>query len=739
MAITQAHRFIAVATPLGEDVLLLQSFSYSESLGSLFSLELKLISQKTDILFSDIVGQNVTLRLNLPGDKIRYFNGYVSRFSQVGQENGSTRYDATVVPWLWFLTQTSDCRIFQEMAVPDIIKEVFRDHGFTDFDDALSGNYRTWEYCVQYRETDFNFVSRLMEQEGIYYYFKHEDGKHFMVLADSASAHEPYPGYETIPYYPPTQQSREQEYVYDWDIEHEVQPVVFTHTDFNFKNPGSDLMASRKSDRQDKGPDFEIFDYPGEYTNLDEGETYARARIEEIRAEYETLHGETTARGISAGFCFNLTNHPRQDQQRNYLLKSVSLSAATSGYYSGETEGEEFNCSFTAMDAAQTYRHPRTTPKSSIPGPQTAMVVGPSRQEIYTDEYGRVKVQFHWDRYGKADENSSCWIRVAQVWAGKKWGAIYTPRIGQEVIVEFLEGDPDRPIITGRVYNAQEMPPYDLPGNKTISTLKSNSSKGGQGFNEIRFEDNKGEEQIFIHGEKNFDTRIKNDAKELIGQDRHLIIKRDQIEEVGGDKHLTIKGDQNEKIDGTVSLDAGMDLQQKAGMNHALEAGMNIHIKGGMNVVIEAGMKLSLKAGASFIDIGPSGVAISGMPTVMINSGGAAGSGSGCSPQPPKTPLEADTDEPGQVSKPPKPPKPPAPVKFNAQASTLQQAAKDGTPFCEECEKAKQQQAAQTSQTTESTQQDPNATTQTTQQDTTATTQTTQQDTNTETTQQEPS
>jgi type VI secretion system secreted protein VgrG len=319
-------------------------------------------------------------------------------------------------------------------------------------------------------------------------------------------------------------------------------------------------------------------------------------------------------------------------------------------------------------------------------------VVGPSGDEIHTDEYGRIKVKFHWDRHNKkADENSSCWIRVAQVWAGKNWGAIYTPRIGQEVIVDFLEGDPDQPIITGRVYNAQAKPPYDLPTNKTMSTLKSNSSKGGEGFNEIRFEDKKGEEQIFIHAEKDEDVRIKNDSKEYVGNERHMIVKSDQFEQVDGDKHLTVKGDQNEKITGSVSLDAGMDLQQKVGMKHALEAGMDVHIKGGMKVIIEGGMQLSLKAAGSFVDIGPAGVFISG-PMVMINSGGSAGSGGGCSPDAAKPPKEAATAKPGKVSEAPKPPKPPKPATYSAQAKVLKQAGKDGTPFCEECEKAKKKQ-----------------------------------------------
>ena len=376
------------------------------------------------------------------------------------------------------------------------------------------------------------------------------------------------------------------------------------------------------------------------------------------------------------------------------MVTSASYDIALGEFESEGSNASEsvYSCSFTAIDANEPFRAARITPKPSIPGPQTAIVVGQSGEEIYTDEYGRVKVLFHWDRYGKADENSSCWIRVAQVWAGKNWGAMYIPRIGQEVVVEFLEGDPDRPIITGRVYNGQAMPPYELPSEKTKSTLKSNSSKGGKGFNEIRYEDKKGDEQIFIHAEKNEDVRVKNDSFEWIGNERHLIVKKDQLEEVKGDKHLTVKGDQNEKINGTISVNAGMDMQQKVGMNHALEAGMEVHIKGGMKVIIEAGMQLSLKAGPSFVDLGPAGVSISG-PMVMINSGGAAGAGSGCSPDAAKLPKEADTAEPGQVSKPPKPRKPPKPVTFSSQAKVMKRAAEDGTPFCEKCEAARKAQS----------------------------------------------
>ncbi|MHC4742285.1 MAG: type VI secretion system Vgr family protein [Planctomycetota bacterium] len=690
MAITQKHRELAIGTPLGADVLLLAAMSGSEQLGRPFEFQLELVSEDPQIKFEDIIGQNVTVRLELSKNATRYFNGYVSSFTQTPGRGGYAEYKATVVPWLWFLTRTSDCRIFQDKTVPDIIKQIFRDRGFSDFEDSLTGSYRKWKYCVQYRETDFNFISRLMEQEGIYYFFKHEDGKHTLVLADSPSAHQPFEEYEEIEYRPPDTAVSSDEVILTWIVSKNVLPGMYSLGDFDFTNTKKDLNTRAKVTRDHAGADYQMYDYPGEYAEHADGEKYSRTRIEELHSEYMVAKAESDSRGICTGCTFTLTEYPRDDQNIKYLITSASYDIALGEFESQGSDASEsvYSCSFTAIDAAEPFRAARTTPKPSIPGPQTAIVVGPSGDEIYTDKYGRVKVLFHWDRYGKADENSSCWIRVAQVWAGKNWGAMYIPRIGQEVIVEFIEGDPDRPIITGRVYNGQAMPPYNLPGEMTKSTLKSNSSKGGQGFNEIRYEDKKGKEQIFIHAEKNEDVRVKNDSFEWIGNERHLIVKKDQLEQVDGDKHLTVKGDQNEKINGTISVDAGMDMQQKVGMKHGLEAGMEVHIKGGMKVVIEGGMQLSLKAGSSFVDLGPAGVFISG-PMVMINSGGAAGAGAGCSPDAPRLPKEADTADPGEVSEPPPAPAPPPPVTYSAQAKVLKQASDDGTPFCEKCEAAK--------------------------------------------------
>jgi type VI secretion system secreted protein VgrG len=521
----------------------------------------------------------------------------------------------------------ADCRIFQEKTVPEIIEQIFRDRGFTDFENGLSGKYHTWEYCVQYRETDFNFISRLMEQEGIYYFFKHEDGKHSLILADSASAHEPYPEFEQLEYHPADKGTSTEECISDWVVETHLQPCSYALNDFDFKNPKGDLQARTKVSRGHTAADFEIYDYPGEYAETSHGEEYTKKRIEELQAQYEVATAGSDSRGICAGFNFSLTDHPRDDQNDEYLITSANYTIKGDDIFSSGTTSSDctFSCSFTAIKSSQPFRSPRTTPKPKVSGPQTAIVVGPSGEEIYTDEYGRVKVKFHWDRYSKADENSSCWIRVAHVWAGKSWGAIYTPRIGQEIIVEFLEGDPDKPIITGRVYNDQAKPPYDLPGNKTISTLKSNSTKGGEGFNEIRFEDKKGEEQIYIHGEKNLDIRVKNDRYETIEHDHHLIVENEKfeqvkshrnefveqnhIEEIGQDRNLTVKGKEAKEVGKSLSLTVKGDVIEAFKANHSEQTTGDYYLKAS-NIVIEGTQNITLSVGSSYIVIESTGIEI---------------------------------------------------------------------------------------------------------------------------------
>ncbi len=687
MPFTQDNRLIAIDTPLGKDALLFSAIQGNEGLSTPFSFELDLLSANNSIKFKDIIGKNVTVSIVLAGGEKRYFNGLISRFAQGPGEDGGdiglATYTATMVPWLWLLTRTADSRIFQNLSVPEIVEKVFKDLGFLDFKLDLNGNYDKRDYCVQYRETDFNFVSRLLEEEGIYYFFEHEKKKHTLVMADVPDKHKPCPKQEEAWCELTTGGTKEEDMIEYIEVTQEITAGKYALNDFNFETPSADLKVDAPSQKSLGPGEREIYDYPGGFGKRAGGDRLVNIRMEEEEAEITTISGSGQCRAFTSGYKFTLKDYYRDDMtDKDYVLTSVSHSASQE--YSGGSELAYSN-SFTCISFDVTYRPPRVTPKPVVEGVQTAIVVGPAGEEIYPDEHGRVKVQFHWDREGKRDDKSSCWIRVSQLWAGAGWGAMYIPRIGQEVIVDFLEGDPDLPIIIGRVYHGTNKPPYPLPDEKTKSTIKTYSSKGGQGFNEFRFEDKKGKEQIFIHAERNKDLRIKKDFFEWVGHERHMIVKEDMLDQIEGDKHLTVKGDYNEKTDGTISTEAGMDMQEKVGMNHALDAGTEIHLKAGMNVVIEAGMSITLKAGGGFIVVGPAGVTISGTP-VLINSGGSAGSGSGSSPDPPKEPDVADDAMPGEKAEIIKKERSKEkPISINPTTIVLKQAAGSGTPFCEKC------------------------------------------------------
>lgn len=645
MDLFQKARVIELTTPLGGDMLLFRSMQVHEQLGRMFQFDLEMLSLNPEIRLEQMVGQTISVRLDLPDGDKRYFHGYVSRFSQSGTYQDYLCYRATVHPWLWFLTRSADCRIYQSMTVPAIIKQVFRDHGVSDFSESLSGSYRSWEYCVQYRETDFNFVSRLMEQEGIYYYFTHEKDRHTLVLSDSVSAHDHAPGYRQVPFFPRDEQKRRtRDHIYDWEVWQEAQSGAYVLRDFDFENPRANLQVKSLHQREHPKSNLEVFDYPGEYTKSADGDAYVRARLEELQACYEQVRGEANARGLAAGNLFTLTDYPRLDQNREYLITSATHQLSSNEYgTSGAEATEVYSCRFTAISSKQQFRSPRTTPRPVVQGPQTATVVGKAGEEIWTDKYGRVKVQFHWDRLGKRDENSSCWVRVAQLWAGKNWGAMHIPRIRQEVIVDFLEGDPDQPIITGRVYNADHMPPYALPANQTQSGIKSHSTKGGNpdNFNELRFEDKKGEEEIYLQGEKNWTILIKNDKAQNIGHDETLDVGNDrtkhvaknQTETVGENKTIsvgkvhsesigesasinigtnedyTVGKDQNLSVGDNRNITVGKDHDENIGKdmnlnvsdNQKVSIGKNMNVSAGKKVVIEAGDELTLNCGSASI------------------------------------------------------------------------------------------------------------------------------------------
>ena len=654
MPATQQHRPLAVDSPLGADVLLLRKMTATEELGRLFEYELDLLSTNYAIDHGKILGQSMTVQLETDSSK-RYFNGAVASFAQVGTWGNYARYRAILRPWLWFLTRTADCRIFQEQTVPDIIKAVFRELGFSDFKESLSATYRTWEYCVQYRENDFNFVSRLMEREGIYYYFTHEEGKHTLVLSDSISAHGVFPGYDNIAWFHPDQLARQQrDGLSEWTIASAVQTGAYVHTDYDFEKPTADLQTKRQVADDYEQSKHERFDYPGGYRQSGDGNQYAQVRIQELHAERQRVQGDGNPRGLAVGYLFNLTDHPREDQNQEYLAVSARYELQSDEFESHQTTdltGELFHCRFTAIPSSQPFRAESTTPKPFVHGPQSALVVGPEGKEIWTDKYGRIKVQFPWDRLGKKDENSSCWMRVAQHWGGQNWGFLFIPRIGQEVLVDFLEGDPDRPIITGRVYNANQMPPYALPDAETQSVLKTRSTPKGtaENFNELRFEDKKDSEEIYLHAERDFNRVVENNDTLKVGFDK--TDKGDQSVEIFNNQSLTIGAGQSDADDGsqtidiwnnrtetvregdesvtikkgnrTVTLEAGNDTHQIKQGNRAVtidqgddaltvtQGNQTIKIAAG-KCSIEAGQAIELKVGGNSITIDMQGITIKG-------------------------------------------------------------------------------------------------------------------------------
>lgn len=814
----------------------------TEGLCQLYRFEIEVASLDGDVVLDTIVGKSACITAN-SSTGTRWFHGVVSRFEMTDQGPAYSYYRIELVPEMWLLTHRYNSRIFQDKSVNDIITKVFEDAGIANdrFKLAsLSGPTR--EYCVQYRETDYNFISRLLEEEGAWWYFEHAADSHVFKTGANTSEYVAIEGEANLPFHAPSGLAGGgDEHVSRFRLGQSIRPGAVTLIDFDFEKPELNLATESRGERDTQ---LEFYDYPGEYKVKADGDGYAGKRLEEFQAQRVVGVGESNSHRMAPGRTFELIEHPSASRNGKYLVTRVThegnqsggaasdgvsknqnvldaasqeslriaqqddnenvkamanallciANAVSSGdpaarrelthwlFHAGqvsrdlgsiavalggdpmralsipnllddepESDSSAFSrpmygCRFECIPGETAYRPPRVTPWPVMRGSQTASVVGPAGEEIYTDEHGRVKVLFHWDRIGKPDEHASCWIRVAQGWAGGNYGMFFLPRVGHEVIVDFLEGDPDRPIITGCVYNGQHPPPYPLPAEKTKSVIRTNSSKGGGGNNEIRFEDNKGSEQLFIQAQKDHDVRVKNISKEWIGASRHLIVGENQREEIAkdkdikvsgdfreqvegnanltidgdhaikvagsegqtvagdlgikveGEKGLEVTGDFNTKSDGSITSEAGSDVHIKGGANIAVEGGSEVHIKGGMKVIVEAGMQISLVVGGNFIDIGPAGVAIKGT-MVMINSGGAAGSGSGCSPVAPLPPVEPDPPEEPAVADKSDPGKDeferPTYEVQSPQARALVQAAETGEPFCEKCEEAKKKQEQQ--------------------------------------------
>ena len=705
---TQDKRLLSISTPLGKDFLLLNRISITEEISELFTCDVELLHEETEEGFeptdfdvTSILGKGVVMQIGQRDGTTRTWSGIVNSFSKGNRSTRYSYYHATVVPHVWLLTQVVQSRIFQHKSVPDILKEVLSEF---EVSYEMQGDFKPRNYCVQYRETDFAFASRLMEEEGFFYYFEHTDGKHKMIIANTPQSHIEVPSKSTIDYF--IKSAREDDFIgtiRDLWVDCRLQTGKITLWDYHFQLPTNKLDAQQPSlfDVNDN-KQLEMYDFPAgyarKYDGIDRGGGERPADLQNIftdnvrtaetlmnalDSQYKVLSGFSDCSSLTAGHRFTLKNHPKGDLNGQYFVTKITHEAEQNPQYTTDDEIEDpYTSTFSCLPqgkGAPPFCPPWKTPKPVVYGSQTATVVGPAGEEIFTDKYGRVKAQFHWDRYGKNDVDSSCWMRVAQPWASKGWGSMFIPRIGMEVIVHFEEGDPDKPIITGCVYNPETMPAYTLPDEKTKSGIKSNSTKGGGGFNEFRFEDKKGEEQIFVHGEKDLDIRIKNDAKEIIKNDRHLIVENNQHEKVKKDKHLDVGGDKNEKVKGTTSLKT-QNIQNKVDQNYGLKAGKEVHIKAGMTAVIEAGTSLTLKVGGNFININSGGVFVKGS-MVMLNSGGAAGSGSGANPNAPEAPAEADDAVTGEVAKPRKNPPPPPPLTLSPFAAALSNATEEGQPW----------------------------------------------------------
>ena len=611
---TQDNRLIRIDTALGADALLLQSFRGAEAVSELFEFDLELHSVNHDLPLDALIGQKAVVGVRLPDDSVRRIHGIVSAFSHVGTMDASqgreavtlSRYQATLSPWLWTLRLNRDCRIFQNLSVPDIIAKIFGEHRLAESEFRLHANYQAREYCVQYRESDFDFVSRLMEEEGIFYFFEHSADAHRMILVDHESQFKESAFQPRVDFAAQFDLDEHEAVVSDWQTRRVMRSEAYELRDFNFRNPALNLTANVQSKSK---REREIYDYPGEYETRDSGEKIVRVRHEEQQSQQFRISAVTNGRGFLPGFRFELHEHYRRDFNRAYAVLRVEHEASQVGNYRSGSPATDFlyRSRLTCLPHPTKFRPPRRTPVPVVNGTQTAIVVGPPGEEIFVDKHGRVKVQFHWDREGKRNDKSSCWIRVSQPWAGAGFGGMTIPRIGQEVIVDFLEGNPDNPIITGRVYNGSARPPYELPANKAHSGLMSRSTPGGgsANFNGMRMDDNTGAEGLEIQAEKDERILVKNDKSETVGNNETIEIGVDRTENVGSNQTVTVGSNdklsvgsnRNTDIGDNDVLSVGSTRTHTVGINEAISVGAAQEISIGAVQIVSVGMTQLVNVG----------------------------------------------------------------------------------------------------------------------------------------------
>ncbi|MBA6096176.1 type VI secretion system tip protein VgrG [Pseudomonas juntendi] len=554
--------------PVSEEDLLLEHFSGSEGLSQLYQMDLALLSQRSDVKLKSLIGKPATVEIELSDGSFRYINGYINRFSTQGSDGGVVRYSAMLGPWLWMLTCRFDSRIFQDKTVQDVVSEVFAGFGsLAKYEFRLSKSLKSYSYITQYRESDFNFIQRLLENDGLFYYFEHTAETHVMVITDDSSTLLPLPEQPQIRFHSASV-TETADSITQWHASRQLQSGKIAVRTFDYRQPRNFLPVSMHSLNEQGDVDkFEIYDFPGQYTHAtnEAGEDLVRNRIEALELVGKTFYGYSNCRAMKPGYTFELTQHYVHDSgdadDRQFLLLSVEH-RGSNNYMTGDQAG--YDNKFVCVRRKIAFRPQLSTRKPLINGPQTAIVVGPPGEEIFTDELGRVKLQFHWDRLGQFNDQSSCWVRVAQSGASGGFGSIQIPRVGDEVVVVFLDGNPDRPLIMGSVYNSTNTPPWSLPANKTQSGFLTRSMKGDGGTaNFFRFEDKAGAEQIIMHAERNMDTEIELDETHDVGNNRTIT--------VGGTHTETVKKDTVVQVtEGSYTLQVDNQFIQVAAKQHII-------------------------------------------------------------------------------------------------------------------------------------------------------------------------
>jgi len=656
-------------------------FRGREAISQPYRFELELVSERPDLDLESLLHRPAFLAFAPDGSGI---HGLVHQAAQGESGKRLTRYRLTLVPQLAYLAHRTNQRIFQHLSVPQIVGQVLEEHGIQA--DAYRFQlgpviYPPREYCVQYDETDLHFLQRLCEEEGIHYHFQHSTAGHVLVFGDDQTV---FPKLTATAYQQDSGLVADQPVIKRFGLRLETRTSRVTRRDYDFEKPRLTMEAAFHSDFQ---PDLEDYDYPGRFTERARGKHLSQRALERHRHDYELAEGESDQPRLVSGHFLPLGEHPRSDWNQLWLLTEVLHEgkqpqvleeSVTSHVDSGDGFVQGYRNHFTATPWDIPFRPALRHPKPKVLGSQTAVVTGPAGEEIHCDEYGRVKVQFHWDRHGQADDKTSCWLRVSSSWAGDRYAGIAIPRVGMEVLVTFLEGDPDQPLVTGCLYHKEHQVPYDLPANKTRTVFKTLSSPGGGGYNELRIEDRKGAEQIYIHAQRDWDENIEHDQKIRVGHERHETVEANSYSEFKAEEHRTTHADRKTEVRANDHLTVGNSQHLKIGTGQFVEAGSEIHYYAGSKVVIDAGIELTASGGGSFLKLDPSGVTLSGA-TIKMNSGGAAGTGSGVNVVAPQVPWAADQDKAGAK---------PKLALANTQLQLARKARQIGAsrcPICEAC------------------------------------------------------